>query len=64
MVVSFKYLGRVLTTSDKKWLEVVANLQKAQRKWALLYRILGQDGVDRRTSGTFYKAFIKSTLLF
>ena len=37
MVTTFKYLGRILTASDAGWMAVVANLQKAPKRWARLY---------------------------
>ena len=48
----FKYLGRVLTASNDNWLDLVANLRKAWKKWERLYRILGREGADARTTGT------------
>ena len=38
---------------------MVSNLQKARLSW-----VLGQEGADPRTSGTFYKAVVQTTLLF
>ena len=45
-VTSFKYLGRVLTSFDNKWLAGVSNLRKAWSKWARFSRIWGQEGTD------------------
>ena len=63
-VMAFKYLGRILMASDNNWLEVVANLQCARKHWGWLYWILGWEGADHQTSGTFYKAVVDVTLLF
>ena len=43
-VLEFKYLGRVLISSDDEWPEVVGNLRKAGRRWAQMLRILGCEG--------------------
>ena len=43
-VTTFKYLGRVLTTSNNNWPSVVANFWKVLRKCAPFYRILGWEG--------------------
>ena len=40
-VTSFNYLGWVLTTSADEWPTVVNNLIWVRKKWARLYRILG-----------------------
>ena len=42
-VTTFKHLGRVLPTSDENWPEMVANIWKAQRKWARFSSILGRE---------------------
>ena len=62
--MAFKYLGRILTTSDNNWPAVVANLRKARRDWTRLFRILRQEGAYPWTSGTFYKVMVQATLLF
>ena len=53
MLMAFKYLVQVLNASDDKWLEVVANLQKYQSRWAHFCRILGQEGADPQTLTPF-----------
>ena len=63
-VAAFKYLGRILTASDGDCPEVVANLGKARKRWVRLSRILGWEGADPRTSGTFYKEAVQGILLF
>ena len=47
-VPSFKYLGRILTAGDDDWPEVAGNLEKAQKSWGRLKRILSREGVDKR----------------
>ena len=49
-VLSFKYLGRPLTATDKDWPEIITNLQKARNIWARLSIILGREGADTRVS--------------
>ena len=45
-VLEFKYLGRVLTSSDDNWLAVVGNLKNERRRWTWMSRILGREGAD------------------
>ena len=40
--ISFKYLGRFLSESDKDLTEVVHNLQREQQKRTRLSRVLGR----------------------
>ena len=55
-VTYFKYLGRILTTSDDDWTEFVGNLRKAWKNLARLLRILEREGDITRLSGMFFKA--------
>ena len=64
MVTYSKYLGRVLIALYDDWPEVVLNLRKARSIWAQLSRILGWEGADPWTSGSFSKVIVKSTLFF
>ena len=43
---------------------VVEMTQKARKKWARLSRILGQEGMDAKALGIFYKAVVQAVLLF
>ena len=43
---------------------VVDNLSNLQKKWARMSWILGWEGADTRTSGTFFKAVVQAILLF
>ena len=63
-VTSFKYLVRVMTTSNYDWTAVVNYLGKAWRKWERFYRISGWEGDDSRTSRTLYKAVVQAKLFF
>ena len=63
-VSEFRYLGRVLTTGDYAWLEVVGNLGKVRKSWGRLSRILIREGADTKVSGNFYKAVAQAVLLF
>ena len=60
----FKYLGRMLKALDDDWPAVAVNMSKAWRRWEWISRILGREGADPQTSGTFYKAVVQATLLF
>ena len=59
-----KHLGRVLTAYDNDWPVVVTNMRKARRKWGRFSRILGWEGANAWTPGTFYKAVVQAALLF
>ena len=60
----FTYLGRVMTAGDDNWPAVAGNLQKAQRSWGRLQRILRREGATPRISGYFFKAVVQQVLLF
>ena len=64
MVSSFRYLGRILTTTDDYWPKVIGNIQKSQRIWARLLRILGLEGADVWTLGSLYLANVQAVLIF
>ena len=64
MVLSLKYLGRVLSALDDYWTSVVQNLSNARMVWRIMSRILSREGVRSRVSGFFFKAIVQSVLLF
>ena len=63
-VSSLKYLGLPLTAIDNDWPEVIINLQKARKIWAILSRILVQEGADTRVLGSFYLTIVQADLIF
>ena len=63
-VLSFRYLGRVLTAGDDDWVAVIGNLGKARKSWGRLSRVLDREGADPKVSGNFYKAVAEAVLLF
>ena len=63
-VTSLKYLGRVLSSSDKDCTTVVCNLLRAQQKQAQLYRVLVREVSDARTLGGIYVAVVHAVLLY
>ena len=63
-MAEYKYLGQALTASCDNLKEVVTNIWKAWGIWEPFYRILGRDGADPWTSGSFNKAADLATLLF
>ena len=63
-VTSFKYMGRVMNTSDNNWPAVVKNMRDGRRKWSRFSRLWGQEGANARTSDTLYKAVVQATFLF
>ena len=50
----FKYLGRLLTETDKDWLAIISNLCNHIKIWSQLARILGQEKADTRLLRRFY----------
>ena len=50
--------------SEDEWTAVAGNLRKVHMKWARLSRILVQEGVNMRESGTFLKVLVQVVLLF
>ena len=63
-ITPFKYLGRIMTTSDDDWTAVVGDLWKAQNSWTRLSRILGREGASTSMSGMFCKAVVQAVIIF
>ena len=63
-VAAFKYLGRILTATDKNWTAVVVNLRNARNKWAPMYRIIWQEGENQKTPVNIFKAVVQEVFLF
>ena len=63
-VASFKYLGHLLMYMYNNWLTVVANLQKARKKWDWLSRTLVREGENACTPGNFFEVVVQAVLLF
>ena len=49
-VKEFRYLGRILTSTDDDWPEVARNLQKERATWGRMARIMGREGADPKVS--------------
>ena len=45
-VTLFKYLVRILSTSDEDFPELVHNLSNVRKKWVWLSRVMGKKGSD------------------
>ena len=63
-VTEFRYLGRVLRSTDDDWPALARNLRKARVTWGRLARILGREGADPKVSRNFYIAVKQQVLLF
>ena len=61
-VTYFKYLGRILSSSDDDGLAAEQNLRQARGKLWQIVNILGIEGVDWRTLGIFYVSVVKAVL--
>ena len=44
MVLSLKYLGRLLLAADDDWTVLIQNLMKAWAVWRIIARILSREG--------------------
>ena len=64
IVTYFRYLGRVILTSDDDWLEVIRNLGKAREVWKRMVRILSGVGARPHVYRFFFKDVVQSVLLF
>ena len=62
-VESFRYLGRIVTSSNEDWPAFHRNLRRAAAQWAKLRRVLVRDGANPKVCGYFYKAVCQSVLL-
>ena len=60
----FKYMGSLLTENNDDWPDFIENLQKDRKIWSRTDRILGREGADTRTSGSFNIAIFQAILLF
>ena len=63
-LAAFKYLLFIIMDRDDDWPEVVDNLSKARKDLDHKYRILGQEGVNAKRYGKFYKGIVQAVLLF
>ena len=63
-VLGFWYLGRIMTATDDDCTAVAGNINKAQRNWGRLIRVLGREREDPKVSQTFYIAVTQQVLLF
>ena len=53
MVLSFKYMGRLISAADDDWPVVIRNLAKAQVVWWIMWRFLSREGARPQVSGFF-----------
>ena len=61
---SFKYISSVLIDLYYKWILVVGNSAKAQKKWAHMLQILRREGTNVHGLGTLFKTVDQGVLLF
>ena len=64
MVTYFKYMGRVILTTDNDWPVVMRDLARANKVWIRMSCILIREGAALQVSGFFFKAVIQAVLLF
>lgn len=63
-VETFKYLGRIVSSTDNDWPALQRNLTKARQRWGMISRVLRRHGANARISGKFYKAAVLTILLY
>ena len=63
-VSEFKYVGRILTSTDNDWPAVAWNLKKARQSWGRMARVLSREGADPKVSRNFYITVTQAVLLF
>ena len=64
MVLSFKYLGRVISAADNDWTAVTRNMTQARAVWRRTIRILIWEVARSRVSISFFKLAVPLVLLF
>ena len=64
MVLSFKYLGSLLSAADYDWPEVIQNITKAREFWRRMKRILSREGARLGVFRFFFEAVVQSVLIF
>ena len=60
----FKYHGIHLSLAEYDWTVVVHNLQRKQKKWVWLSRVLIREGADVRTLGRIYVAVLQAVMIY
>ena len=60
----FKYLGRILLSSNNNWPALEQNLRRSRRKWGRMVKILGREGADRRMPDIFYVALVQTVIFW
>ena len=49
---------------DYNWVIVILNMRKAQKWWAQMFHILGQEGANTQVSVKFYKVAVQYVLIY
>ena len=64
MVISFRYLGRMISAADGDWPAVIRNLEKAQVVLRRMMRTLTREGEKPQVYRYFFKAVVQSVFIF
>ena len=64
MMISFKYLRRVISETEDNCPEVVSNLAQGKTVWRRMSHILSREGTTPLVSGFFLKVLIQAILIF
>ena len=60
----FPYLGRMIAYNNSNWVAVYLNLQKYQKRWTMLARVIERPVAAVRDWGEMYKTLAQSVLLY
>jgi hypothetical protein len=63
-LTSFRYLGRIIASSDSDWEAAKFNLHKARTRWMNISRLLARTSASPQISSLFYKATVQTVLLY
>ena len=63
-VSSFKYLGRMMSSTDCDDEAIERQLTRARYKWKRFSAILNSGGMNKRVAGYFYKVVVQTVLLY
>ena len=60
----FPYLCRIFAYNNIDWTDLYQNLWKAQRRWALVGKVVSKTGAMVRAQSMLYKEAVQSVLLY
>ena len=64
MVISFQYMGWVISEADNDWPTVFSNLSQARAVWKRMTIIIIREGAEPRVSVFFFQSVVQAVFLF